>query len=435
MKRISICILLLSLFTSGTIKAQSLPNYSFESWASDTNYLDLTVVVSLRDTAYTVDPISWTTSNEVTDGNILNHKRLCTRDTTVYYTGLSSIKITSDSISATTPVGTLKFISPGFAISGDFKINLSDFAGRTGAFNPAYTPGAGLPIARRMGKVGGYLKSIPVGGDSTAVIALLRKGATLVAQATYYRTTTDAAFTYFEAPFIYQSCLIPDTMVVLIASGNPYTLNNFFINGQPTGLHKGTTIYADSIFVSDTASVFSIPPFAIMDSAHTTTAIPVTIHVTANDQDCYGRAWTVAILTMPHHGTVAIVGDSAIYTPTVGYVGLDTFSYTLTTGSQSATAIVKVSVTPNVGIKDPTALADIKVYPNPAHNALFISSSNTMAKQMRIYDLIGNVVKTETVTTEIAKIDLAHFTTGLYLLQVSSIDGNTLLNTKFSVVR
>jgi VCBS repeat-containing protein len=96
------------------------------------------------------------------------------------------------------------------------------------------------------------------------------------------------------------------------------------------------------------------PPVAVGDSAKVGENSSATaIAVLANDTDIDGGPKSVAAITKPAHGTVAITGAGAgvTYKPRGGYCNTgkggvpDTFSYTLNGGSQ-ATVAVTVTCTP-----------------------------------------------------------------------------------------
>ena len=58
--------------------------------------------------------------------------------------------------------------------------------------------------------------------------------------------------------------------------------------------------------------------------------MPVTVNVLANDTDPDGDALSVIATTTPANGTVAVnAGGTVTYTPAAGFVGTDTFTYTV----------------------------------------------------------------------------------------------------------
>ncbi len=91
------------------------------------------------------------------------------------------------------------------------------------------------------------------------------------------------------------------------------------------------------------------PPTAVDDNATTVENVFAVIDVMANDSDMDGNAISLFSVSTPTNGSAVINGGLIDYTPTTGFVGIDTFTYTIedTFGSQ-ATATVFVDVK-NVG--------------------------------------------------------------------------------------
>jgi hypothetical protein len=89
------------------------------------------------------------------------------------------------------------------------------------------------------------------------------------------------------------------------------------------------------------------PPIANDDTTSTVTNTPVTVNVVANDQDPDNDALTVQSNTQPAHGSATHTSSSVTYTPASGYVGPDTFNYTINDGNgHTASAKVTVTVSP-----------------------------------------------------------------------------------------
>lgn len=423
---------LMICFATMTTWAQTIPNFSFETWATGTNYdsLNLTTPV-IHDTVISTNPTNWTTINQVTNGTTFGHKVLVT-ESNQWYVGSHSIQLTSDSLHATLTgvpiIGTLNlnFVCPGFAVCGDFPINFNSLLHITGQFNPALLSGAGIPVSARYDKIGGYIKYTPVGGDSAYIVAVLRQGTTVVATAKFTHDSTDANWVYFEAPFVYQNCLLPDTMVYTISSGNPYSINGVATGGQ-SGQHQGSTLLVDSVYLGNIITL----PNALNDSAHTHANTPLSIHVLVNDQAC--DTLTLTSVTQPAHGTAVLSGDSVIYTSTGSFQGLDTFSYIETSGGVTDTGTVVVRVYFGVGI-NPVAEGKTSIYPNPASTKLYVSASNPSVSELRIYDMLGKVMKAENFYANTA-VDLSGFSNGLYIIQFSGADGKMISSSRFIVVK
>ena len=89
-------------------------------------------------------------------------------------------------------------------------------------------------------------------------------------------------------------------------------------------------------------------PVAVEDRVATAEEMPVTIAVLANDIDVDGDDLTVESAGAALHGTVTIADDNTVrYTPNPDFSGQDTFTYTVSDGSEgTATGIVTVAVMP-----------------------------------------------------------------------------------------
>ncbi len=86
-------------------------------------------------------------------------------------------------------------------------------------------------------------------------------------------------------------------------------------------------------------------PDAVNDTVSTDAGVAYTGSVATNDRDPDGDPVTFALGTGPTHGTVTLAGNGAYtYTPTGGYNGPDSFTYTMT-DSQGASDTATVSIT------------------------------------------------------------------------------------------
>ncbi|MDQ1737936.1 MAG: hypothetical protein QOH56_4187 [Pseudonocardiales bacterium] len=87
-----------------------------------------------------------------------------------------------------------------------------------------------------------------------------------------------------------------------------------------------------------------LPPLAKNDSVKDADGGPVTIKVLANDTGA-GAPITLKSVGPSQHGQTKITAGTIVYTPRAGFTGTDSFSYTISTGNGTSTAIVRVSVT------------------------------------------------------------------------------------------
>jgi hypothetical protein len=421
-------LLPIALFLSSASFAQIL-NPSFETWAPDTSILDLTSLGGPIDTGIFNDPTGWTSSNAITSGPAFGFKTFCTQSSSSN-TGNYSVELRTDTM--TIPVLGSQLTLPGFVASGDFKLNLTSFTG--GSFSPTSIPGAGVPIspARRLEKFAGSYRYSPivVGADSCAAIAVLKKGATVIASATFYASATQNSFTRFEVPFIYTSCEIPDSVVIILSSSNPFVLEGL-LQGSTNSLPIGGRAWFDDISLVDTTVTFSAGPFANFDTTSTFKNNPKSIAVTTNDVDCYGRSLTVSIPTgTTPNGAVSVSGQNVIYTPSTGFLGQDTFTYTITAGTRSSSTRVAVRVYSGVGINT-LGEDNVSIYPNPAINSLFVNVDPTEVSKVVITDMIGRALISKEVSTNKNEVKVQELNEGMYIITLLDNTGKVRFSSKF----
>ncbi len=110
-------------------------------------------------------------------------------------------------------------------------------------------------------------------------------------------------------------------------------------------------------------------PIANPDSGTTPQGQAVVVPVTANDTDADGDALTASAPTTPANGTATCTATSCTYTPNAGFVGTDTFSYTVSDGQATSTALVTITVT---AVNQPVTAVD-DVYTVPAGTATVLT--------------------------------------------------------------
>ncbi len=137
-------------------------------------------------------------------------------------------------------------------------------------------------------------------------------------------------------------------------TGTPTVNGAFNFTATATDSSTGTAApYTGSRSYSLTINA---PPAPVANAVSTTvaynsTANPVTLNISG------GAATSVATPGLPSHGSVNVVGTSITYTPTTGYAGPDSFTYTATNaGGTSAAATVTITVSPPTITIAPTTL-------------------------------------------------------------------------------
>ena len=119
--------------------------------------------------------------------------------------------------------------------------------------------------------------------------------------------------------------------------------------------------------------VVNTPPVAADDTATTLAGTAVTIGVLDNDSDADGDPLQVTALTDPANGTVALNDDDeVVYTPNLGFIGEDSFGYTIDDGEGgTAEATVTVTVDPEPGAVVGTDGPDVLVGQDPVQNTVY----------------------------------------------------------------
>ena len=137
-------------------------------------------------------------------------------------------------------------------------------------------------------------------------------------------------------------------------------------------------------FVSNVATVTITvhrPPTAENDLASTQPGVPVTINVLANDftDNSTLVPSTLKIVTQPLDGTVKIVNNQAVYTPNAGYIGGDSFQYTVADNNGNVSNVATVAIrmgAPSRSRALPTWTPTATGRKSPAKSAFPASPSN-----------------------------------------------------------
>ncbi len=224
------------------------------------------------------------------------------------------------------------------------------------------------------------------GGPFTAFGSVIYNGMTTVnaiaALTTYNGTTISSEWSNIplqnyagslsDSNFIITNpVIVPGGLNYSVVSSNPNMVTAAISNGAltltplgnggtatitvtATDLGGGTAV---SNFTVNVAAPATPAPTVAADSASTPSGAPVVVNVLANDTPSNDiNASSVLVSTNPSDGTASVNSDGTItYTPTTGFTGNDSFSYTVasTEGVRSSPTIVSISV-----ITGPVANAD-----------------------------------------------------------------------------
>ena len=113
----------------------------------------------------------------------------------------------------------------------------------------------------------------------------------------------------------------------------------------------------DTASVAITVNAVNDNPVAADDASVTNQDTAVLINVISNDSDVDGDSLTVDSVNQPANGAVVDNGDGTVtYTPSAGFFGVDSFSYTASDGDLTDSA--NVSVTVNEVVEDDPPVAN-----------------------------------------------------------------------------
>jgi len=207
-----------------------------------------------------------------------------------------------------------------------------------------------------------------------------------------------------------------DTLLIIpnvtLAESGVYTCRSY-----GTALDNPPMIFGPGInsFVSEGFLVnINMPPVANNDTASTTEDVTIVIDVQANDNDPNGDPLITFVDQNPTNGKAIVLNNESIqYDPDSLFIGTDTVTYWVCDNGTPAlcdTAIVIVTVTPQVGIGEGAILNSLNIYPNP-NTGVFTITFDIKIKQhinLKIFNIEGKVIYEE---------DLNEFT-GLYSKEI-----------------
>lgn len=220
-------------------------------------------------------------------------------------------------------------------------------------------------------------------------------------------------------------------MIARNAAGDPIALPGGKPDGSfdaPCTLKPGQdTELASFPIVGDPGE--NTPPTAANVSATATTATAVQIPLKGQDADGDPLTYTVST---PGHGTASVSGSTATYKSAAGYTGADSFTYTVSDGTDSATATVNVTVTGSTPTNNPPK-ADPVSATTPKDTAVSIplKGSDPDAGDTLTYSVTAPAHGTATVTGSTAKYTPAAGYVGSdsFTYKVTDSKGATATNT------
>ncbi|WP_313415010.1 putative Ig domain-containing protein [Stenotrophomonas sp.] len=292
-------------------------------------------------------------------------------------TGSNNVSVTVHIQAATSPITISPPTVPGGTVGVPYASTSFSASGGTAPYTFTVPPGT-LPSGLTL--VGGVLSGTPTmeGTFSFSITATDSAVTPLTRVASYSITIAAPTISVTNTP---PAAVIntPYSFTLAASGGNgPYTYtldggttlptglalaSNGTISGTPTVL--GNKNFTVRVTDSSTPSPFFsaanlsinvqnvVPPVANPVSAtvaYGSASNPITLSITG------GIPASVAVGTQAAHGTAIASGTSITYTPTAGYAGPDSFTYTATNaGGTSAPATVTLTVSPPTVTYTPTS--------------------------------------------------------------------------------
>jgi outer membrane protein OmpA-like peptidoglycan-associated protein len=167
------------------------------------------------------------------------------------------------------------------------------------------------------------------------------------------------------------------------------------------------TLHTAVVHIIVPENIDNVAPVAVDDTLTINVDTAITHDIVANDSDADRDTLVLATVSTPSYGTVSKNGNKITYTPNKGFIGTDTFTYTIFDGKgHEATATVTIHVNAGTNNQPPKALNDTftteinsaKTYDvisndsDPDKDTLTITSTSTPSNGGTV-EIISNKIK------------------------------------------
>lgn len=165
------------------------------------------------------------------------------------------------------------------------------------------------------------------------------------------------------------------------------------------------------------------------DSVTTAYNTAVAVNVLANDSDPDGDSLSVVSLGDPPNGSATLSGGNVVYTPDSGFVGSDSFGYTISDGN-GGTDTAAVNVTVNAPTGPTIHVADLD--PTPTLQKRAWTARARILVHTGTHSTSSGVVVTGTFSTG-QTLSCTTNSRGLCSLSVSGLSKTAVLSVVFTV--
>ena len=174
------------------------------------------------------------------------------------------------------------------------------------------------------------------------------------------------------------------SIVAQPAHGTLGTVNGHVVQYVPAAGYTGSDSFTfkanDGTTDSNVATVTltvadDLPPVPVNASVTVGSGNTKTIAFAATDPELDPLTYTIA--TQPQHGTLGpLIGNSVDYRPTDGFTGSDSFTFSVSDGSLSATGTISITVLPPVN-NPPTPVNDTATTPEDTTATIAVLANDT----------------------------------------------------------
>lgn len=181
------------------------------------------------------------------------------------------------------------------------------------------------------------------------------------------------------------------------------TAEGFGATASSYPVPQGGQVHYASYFVLEDGASNSAPAVSGPVEADAVAGETAFVDVLASVTDADGDALTITGVSDPDHGSAEVADASeagrrraevVAYTPDDGFTGEDSFTFTISDGTDEATGTVTVTVTDGTAAEDGPGTLVLAVAPNPSTGAarVLLTTSAATDASVTVWDAVGRQV-------------------------------------------
>ena len=220
--------------------------------------------------------------------------------------------------------------------------------------------------------------------------------------------------------------LTDGSATVIGIGGSSYTYQ--WGGGPATDVYNGMSAGNYTVDITDASGCVGQDVVTITEPAleqASFTSIPTFLSVTFNNTSSSGTSsWDFGDLN-----------TSTGLNPTHLYANSGTYTVCLeiTTACGTFQSCSDITITDDNSSITENAADYVSVYPNPANSIINFKVTSANMIKLEIVDVVGKVIVSKRITSEVTSIDVKQFNSGAYFYKILGDDGNILLTNKIIV--